>query len=272
MRIVKSIADFPANPSIATGFVPTLGALHEGHISLIQRSKQENDRTIVSIFVNPIQFGPNEDFNNYPRPIEQDCEMAASAGADVIFIPELDEMIAEHPVTIHVPYVSELFEGTVRPGHFDGVATIVAKLFNIVSPKNAYFGEKDLQQCAVIRKLTVDLAIQSHIVICETVREPSGLAKSSRNAYLNESESRFAPLIFQTLLEAKAEILEDNQVSKILKLSIEKLQANSFIVDYFELVDRTLMRPIVEPNDQASLIVAAKLGTTRLIDNIRVIG
>ena len=249
-----------------------MGALHEGHLSLIRRSKNENVRTVVSIFVNPTQFGPNEDFSKYPRPFEQDCEKAAAAGADIIFAPERDEIYSENPSLIHIPFVTELFEGALRPGHFDGVATIVAKLFNIVSPKNVYFGEKDLQQCAVIRKLVKDLNFPINIIICETLRELSGLAKSSRNIYLSEKEMLLAPLLHQCLNDAKTAILAGNPSSNILHQQIDFLTENSFKVDYFELVDRLTMQPIIEPNQHASLIVAAKLGTTRLIDNVRIIG
>ena len=272
MRIIRSIREFPANPSILTGFVPTMGALHEGHLSLIERSKRENDRTVVSIFVNPTQFGPGEDFSRYPRPLDKDCEMATASGADLIFAPDTTEMYGDNPAMIHVPYVTELFEGGLRPGHFDGVATIVAKLFNVVSPKNVYFGEKDLQQCAVIGKLVADFEFKINIITCETVREKSGLAKSSRNIYLSESELLVAPYLHQSLLDAKSRIIAGDSLPEITQFSIKMLQSKSFQVDYFDLVDRNTMHPINEPNDQASLIVAAKLGNTRLIDNVRVTG
>jgi pantoate--beta-alanine ligase len=272
LRIVNSIADFPANSTIGTGFVPTMGALHEGHLSLIRRSKSENDRTVVSIFVNPTQFGPSEDFGKYPRPFEKDCELASAAGADIVFAPEPSAIYGERPSMIHVPYVTELFEGRVRPGHFDGVATIVAKLFNIVSPKNVYFGEKDLQQCAVVQKLVSDFNCSIKIIICETLREEDGLAKSSRNVYLSERDRQVAPLLYETLVEAKTAILSGKSSSRVQSESIDFLVRNSFEVDYFELVDRLTMHPVIAPSDHASLIVAAKLGTTRLIDNIRVMG
>lgn len=249
-----------------------MGALHEGHLSLIQRSKNENDRTVVSIFVNPTQFGPTEDFSKYPRSFEQDCRLATEAGADIIFAPEPAEIYSDHPSLIHVPHVTDLFEGTLRPGHFDGVATVVAKLFNIVSPKSAYFGEKDLQQCAVIRKLVADFNFTINIIICETMRENNGLAKSSRNTYLTDSEREIAPLLFKTLSEAKQMILDGKLSSNIKTESIDFLMRNSFIVDYFELVDRETMHPIVTPNNHASWIVAATIGQTRLIDNVRVNG
>ena len=272
MRLVKTVADFPTNASIRTGFVPTMGALHEGHLSLIRRSKTENDRTVVSIFVNPTQFGPGEDFSAYPRPFERDHELASGAGADIVFAPEASEIFGEKSTAIHVPYVTDLYEGANRPGHFDGVATVVAKLFNVVSPKNAYFGEKDLQQCAVIRRMVSDLLLTINIIICETIREESGLAKSSRNAYLSPEELEIAPLLHQALVEAKMRIKAGDPASNVLKNQREYLSENTFDVDYVELVDRLTMHPIVEPNEHASLIVAAKLGTTRLIDNIRVAG
>lgn len=272
MRIIRSIAEFPANPMIGTGFVPTMGALHEGHLSLIQKSKSENDRTVVSIFVNPTQFRPGEDLEKYPRRFEKDCEMAASAGADLIFAPSTKEIYGEFPTKIHVPFVTEMFEGTTRPGHFEGVATIVAKLFNIVSPKNAYFGEKDLQQCSVIKKLVKDLNFSINIIICDTFREESGLAKSSRNAYLSEDELRVAPLLYKALIEAKTALINGTSCQITIENSKSFLTNNIFSVDYFELVDRETMQPLIAINDHASLIVAASLGATRLIDNVRVVG
>ena len=249
-----------------------MGALHDGHLSLIKKSKSENERTVVSIFVNPTQFRPGEDLDKYPRPFEKDCEMAASAGADLIFAPSTEEMYSEFPTRIHVPFVTEMFEGATRPGHFDGVATIVAKLFNIVYPKNAYFGEKDLQQCAVIKKLVKDLNFEINIIICETFREESGLAKSSRNAYLSEDELRVAPLLHKSLIEAKTAIVNGTSCHIAIENSKSYLGNNSFQVDYFELVNRETMHPLIAINDHASLIVAANLGTTRLIDNVRVVG
>ncbi len=249
-----------------------MGALHEGHLSLIRRSKTENDRTVVSIFVNPTQFGPNEDLSKYPRPIEKDLELATGAGADIVFAPNTSEMYGDSTTLIHVPVVSDFFEGAIRPGHFDGVATVVTKLFNIVGPQNAYFGEKDIQQCAVIRKLIGDLNFPTNMIVCETIRESNGLAKSSRNAYLNESELEFAPLIFQTLLEAKGKILMGGNVAEVVENSIKLLSQHSFEVNYFDLVDRNTMRPVSELGQNCSLIVAAGLGTTRLIDNVKVVG
>ena len=249
-----------------------MGALHDGHLSLIQKSKSENERTVVSIFVNPTQFRPGEDLDKYPRPFEKDCEMAASAGADLIFAPSTEEIYGEFPTKIHVPFVTEMFEGKTRPGHFEGVATIVAKLFNIVSPKNAYLGEKDLQQCSVIKKLVKDLNFSINIIICDTFREESGLAKSSRNAYLSEDELRVAPLLYKALIEAKTALINGTSCQITIETSKSFLTNNTFSVDYFELVDRETMQPLIAINDHASLIVAASLGATRLIDNVRVVG
>jgi pantoate--beta-alanine ligase len=200
--------------------------------------------------------------------LEQDCELATSAGADIIFAPEQSAVYGENPSIIQVPFVTELYEGAIRPGHFDGVATIVAKLFNLVSPKNAYFGEKDLQQCAVIKKMTKDLNFPINIIVCDTVREESGLAKSSRNSYLSSDELEKAPMLYKTLIESKNALLMGNPPQDILHQSVEFLSHNSFVVDYFELVDRLTMHPVLTPNQDSSLIVAAKLGTTRLIDNL----
>jgi pantoate--beta-alanine ligase len=249
-----------------------MGALHEGHLSLIRRSKQENDRTVVSIFVNPTQFGPAEDFSKYPRNLENDCELASSAGADIVFVPEISDMYGDQPTMVHIPFVTDQFEGQARPGHFDGVATIVTKLFNIVLPTNAYFGEKDLQQWCVIHKLVTDLNFKINIVVCETIREPSGLAKSSRNVYLTTKELESAPLLYETLLNSRIGILGGSSCSDVISSAKKFLSDHSFNVDYFDLIDRRTLHSISAPNEFASLVVAARLGKTRLIDNIKVTG
>lgn len=257
------------------GFVPTMGALHLGHLSLIEASKRDNEQTVVSIFVNPTQFAPHEDLAKYPRPFELDCEQAQAAGADIIFAPSVEEMYPVNPSLIHVPKVSALFEGEKRPGHFDGVATVVAKLFNIVNPQRAYFGKKDLQQCAVIRKLISDLNFDIELNLMPTLREADGLAMSSRNQYLNDAERLIAPLIFRELsalaLKLKTSQLAPKDVDICLLQSEKVLTENGLKVEYLSLVDAKLMEPTKVIDDNCHLIIAARLGTTRLIDNLRVL-
>ena len=257
------------------GFVPTMGALHLGHLSLIEASKRDNEQTVVSIFVNPTQFAPHEDLAKYPRPFELDCEQAKVAGADIIFAPSVEEMYPVNPSLIHVPKVSALFEGVKRPGHFDGVATVVAKLFNIVNPHCDYFGKKDLQQCAVIRKLISDLNFDIQLNLMPTLREADGLAMSSRNQYLSDAERLIAPLIFQELsalaLKLKTSQLASKDVDFCLLQSERVLAENGLKVEYLSLVDANLMEPTKVIDGECHLVIAARLGTTRLIDNLRVL-
>lgn len=273
MKIVKTVAEYrQLTKDGSVGFVATLGALHEGHLSLIERCRAENDLVVLSIFVNPTQFGPNEDFAKYPRPFEKDVELAQRGGVDVIFAPEISEIYLESPVTVHVPVVTEHFDGKARPGHFDGVATIVAKLFNIVRPHRTYFGEKDLQQCAVIRKLIQDLNFDIELVVCETCRENTGLAMSSRNTYLSNEERGIAPNLYKALVNCKEQLLAGGSFSELQKETLNELEYLGFRPEYVELVNRNTMSPISATDASSSLIIAAYLGTTRLIDNIRVTG
>jgi pantoate--beta-alanine ligase len=270
--VVKSIGDLKREPLNSIGFVPTMGALHAGHLSLIERAKQENDRVVVSVFVNPTQFGPNEDLSKYPRPFERDCELAEKAGADIIFSPSVEEIYPTNPTMIHVPIVTHFLEGEFRPGHFDGVATIVSKLFNIVQPTRAYFGLKDLQQCAVIRKLVKDLNHAVELIFCDTVRELDGLAMSSRNAYLSQSDREIAPQIYRILRLCQADLLNHIEPKLALSSSMGQLLDNGFEPDYFALVDWNTMSPTEVIDENSFLVVAARLGTTRLIDNLKLLG
>jgi pantoate--beta-alanine ligase len=270
--VAKSVKEYPVNHSIRTGFVPTMGALHEGHLSLIRHAATENDRVVVSIFVNPTQFGPQEDFHKYPRPFERDCELAVGAGAQIIFSPTVEEMYPSNPSLIHIPVVTDTFEGAHRPGHFDGVATIVSKLFNIVNPTKAYFGMKDLQQCAVIRKLVNDLNHRVEVDFRDTLRESNGLAMSSRNAYLSPSDRAIAPKIYQILCQSKSDLLRGFEPKSVLESALASLNDFGFSVDYFELVNWSDMQPTETISDDSFLVVAARLGKTRLIDNLKIIG
>ncbi len=207
MRVVKDIEDFRRlreNLPNPVGFVPTMGFLHNGHLSLVREAKKNCKSVVVSIFVNPTQFGPHEDFQAYPRDLERDLELLAGAGADVVWTPERETLYpAGYQTWVSVEGITSLLEGKSRPGHFQGVTTIVSKLFNVVQPHQSFFGQKDAQQVAVIQRMTKDLNFPIDIVVCPTVREEDGLAMSSRNAYLNETERQAATVLYRTLLKAK---------------------------------------------------------------------
>lgn len=275
MKIIRNPQDLQREPSKLTGFVPTMGALHEGHIALINQSKNECDHTVVSIFVNPKQFGPKEDFTKYPRPENRDLELCEKAGVDVVLLPDASSIYDGDSLTICVQGVTEMWEGVHRPGHFDGVATVVAILFNIVRPNIAYFGQKDYQQCAVIDRLVKGLHYDIQLKFVETIREPDGLALSSRNAYLTPEQRSTAPILYQTLFTTKKAIESTpDSTSKIAEYLIEakdSLNKHGFDVDYFAFVDPTTLEPISRLTQIGRLIVAAKIGNTRLIDNISVV-
>ncbi|BAZ14498.1 cytidylate kinase [Calothrix sp. NIES-4071] len=261
----------------AVGLVPTMGALHQGHLSLIKRARLENATVIVSIFVNPLQFGPKEDYQQYPRTLDQDRELCEEAGVDVIFAPTPEQMgitekyIQESIITQVIPpsaMISGLC-GRSRLGHFQGVTTIVTKLFNLVKPDRAYFGQKDGQQLAVIKKLVIDLNLPIEIVACPTVREASGLARSSRNKYLSEPEKEQAAILYQSLQLAQTAFKAGNRNANELIALVEQCLArvNPVIVEYVELVEPTTLMPLEFIQEEGMLAIAARLGSTRLIDN-----
>lgn len=258
-------------------FVPTMGDLHQGHLSLVEAAKQHADRVVVSIFVNPLQFGENEDFGSYARVLESDTHKLESVDVDLLFSPSVTEVYpngSSEVAQISVPKISEVLCGAARPGHFDGVATVVGKLFNMVQPDVALFGEKDCQQLMVIRKLVADLCFPIKIIGVETYREIDGLAKSSRNRYLTLEQRDHAPALYRELCKAKA-LLE----SKVIKLedfkplmeeSMDRLIQSGFIPDYFEI---RCANDLTEPttcNGDLIILAAAWLGKARLIDNIRI--
>ena len=247
-----------------------MGAFHQGHLSLMRTCREECDVCVVSLFVNPTQFGPNEDFSLYPRNEARDFEMAERIGVDAIFAPSVDSMYEGSQTSIHVAGVSDRWEGERRPGHFDGVATVVAKLFLIVRPNRAYFGEKDYQQCAVLRQMVRDLNFPLELRFCPTVRESDGLAMSSRNVYLSPEERAVAPLLKATL-EKTAGLLEaspsDREIEAVLASARSELAQGGFEVDYFALVNSRTLEPLLSRDVPSRLIAAAKLGRTRLIDN-----
>src|SRR5215469_9823589 len=254
------------------GLVPTMGALHAGHLALVAAAQAQCRRTVVSIFVNPKQFGPREDFATYPRPEADDLAKLTATGADLAYIPAVEEMYADgFATTISLGGPAEPLEGAHRPGHFDGVATVVCKLLNQAAPDAAFFGEKDYQQLLVVRRMARDLNLPVDIVGVPMVREPDGLALSSRNVYLSPEERRVAPDLNRVMRAAAGEIAESAEAAAILERGIAELNAAGFRVEYLELRDAETLAPIADATSRpARLLAAAQLGRTRLIDNIAV--
>ena len=253
------------------GFVPTMGNLHEGHLNLVREARKLCDVVVVSIFVNPIQFGPNEDFENYPRTLEQDSRLLADVGCDIVFAPSVEQMYGNKPrfTNISVSDITNDLCGLQRPGHFDGVAVVVTKLFNIVQPNYAFFGQKDYQQLAVIRQFVRDLNIPLEVIGVPITRAEDGLALSSRNGYLSAEHRAIAPTIYQSLNAAEKQLHSGVSLAEVLENMKQKLTQAGFIVDYVEARTPELQK--IEAFDQdVVLFVAAKLGTTRLIDNLQV--
>jgi pantoate--beta-alanine ligase len=252
------------------GFVPTMGALHEGHLSLVRRAGKTCGLTVVSIFVNPLQFAPGEDFNRYPRREEEDARLLQAAGVDLLFLPGAGELYPpDFSTSVEVARVSERGEGVARPGHFRGVATVVAKLFLRVQPDIAFFGRKDLQQVAVIRRMVRDLDFPIRIEVGETVREPDGLALSSRNAYLSADERQLAAGFPAALFEARDRVAAgERNVEQLEQDTLRDLQAAGLAVDYVEVVDPNTMSRPPEIESGSALCAAVRVGKTRLIDNV----
>ena len=249
-----------------------MGAFHEGHLSLMRQARPKCDMLVCSLFVNPTQFAPGEDYEKYPRNEQADAAMAEAQGVDILFAPTAEEMYKDRVTTVTVAQVSDLWEGAHRPGHFDGVATVVCKLFNIVQPTLALFGLKDLQQCAVIRRMVEDLNMLVQLQFCPTYREADGLAMSSRNAYLSPQERATAPALFKQLSKCAMELKSASspkEVETLLNTSKTNLNELGFKVDYFALVDTNTMAPKTEAQPGDSVITAAKIGSTRLIDNVQ---
>lgn len=256
----------------SVGFVPTMGYLHEGHKSLMDCARKENDRVVVSIFVNPMQFGPAEDLADYPRDLEHDAQICESAGADLIFHPEPEEMYAgDFCSFVDMSVLTEGLCGKTRPVHFRGVCTVVTKLFNIVTPDRAYFGQKDGQQLAVIRRMVRDLNMDIQIVGCPIVREEDGLAKSSRNTYLSPEE-RKAALILSQAVRLGAELTKtEKDAGKVVLAMKDKIQTEPLArIDYVEAVDALSMQPVKTLEGGCMLAMAVYIGKTRLIDNVLV--
>jgi pantoate--beta-alanine ligase len=254
------------------GFVPTMGALHKGHLSLMRYCRQNNDVAIASIFVNPTQFNDKNDLKNYPRTLDNDLAILEDEGCDIVFVPEVEEMYpAQDKRVFDFGKLDKVMEGAHRPGHFNGVAQIVSKLFDAVKPDNAYFGQKDFQQLAIIKQLVKNLGLTINIVPCPIVREADGLAMSSRNQLLGKNERQAAPIISQTLTKA-VEMKDKMDVNEIKIWVTKKIDESKFLkTEYFELVNDVDLQPIINWNDAANIFgcIAVKAGNVRLIDNIR---
>ena len=256
-----------------TGLVPTMGALHAGHISLIESAVRDCDFVVVSIFVNPTQFGHGEDFKKYPKPLEDDFEVCRKANVDVVFVPTVEAMYPRENITwVNVDKLTEPLCGRARPGHFKGVTTVCAKLFNIVGPDIAYFGQKDAQQAIVIRRMTADLNMPLKIIICPTVREPDGLAISSRNQYLTEQQKKDAALIYKSLQKCQEMIKAGTLESKTIVAEMRRVlsEAHTIQIEYISIVDAETLRAVDRIERQALAAVAVRIGSARLIDNILV--
>ncbi len=277
MKTVTTVADLRRalagfrEKGQSVALVPTMGALHAGHLALVEQARKAAGKVVVSIFVNPRQFGPGEDLDRYPRDLAGDAEKLRGAGVDLLFAPSVDEMYpAGFSTTVHVAGVSEGMEGERRPGHFDGVATVVARLLGLVLPDVAFFGQKDAQQCAVVMRLVKDLGLPVEVRVAPTVRESDGLAMSSRNAYLSPEERKAAPALFRALLATQlVHELGEKKAEKLLKafrlaISTEPL----LVLDSVDLVDVATMRPVAKVDRPVLLAAAVKVGRTRLIDNV----
>ncbi|MEO8433217.1 MAG: pantoate--beta-alanine ligase [Acidobacteriota bacterium] len=254
----------------AVGFVPTMGALHEGHLSLVRQARRESGFVVVSIFVNPLQFGPSEDFARYPRRPEEDAKLLDSAGADLLYAPDPAAFFpADFSTAVEVAGVTDGGEGAMRPGHFRGVATVVAKLFLQVAPDAAYFGRKDLQQTAVIRRMVRDLDFPIRLVIGDTVREDDGLAMSSRNAYLSPADRATAASLSRALFAARDQAQRGGVDAAALEAEVRRtLEEAGLAVDYVETVDPVTMRRDAKASAGAALAAAVRIGRTRLLDNV----
>lgn len=272
---MKQISREAALAQHIIGFVPTMGALHEGHLSLVRAAKQQCSPVIVSIFVNPTQFGPGEDLEKYPRNFEHDCTVLESLGVDYVFAPDTAEIYpAGFRTWVHVEGLSDKFEGRVRPGHFQGVCTVVLKLFEIVHPHFAYFGRKDAQQARVVRQMVRDLNLDGGIVVCPIVREADGLAMSSRNAYLNPAERRAGTVLYRSLNAARRKIGSGSRTAAEILDAVHSTMRSAPLakLDYAELVDADSFEPVDFAHGSCYLLLAARIGSTRLIDNLFIEG
>ena len=270
---MKQVARQARTEARLLGFVPTMGALHAGHLSLIEAARRDASPVVVSIFVNPKQFGPNEDFAKYPRDPEGDRQMLEAAGVDILFAPSVEEMYpAGFRTSVNVEGLGDRLEGQIRPGHFRGVATVVLKLLEIVAPRFAYFGRKDAQQARIIRQMAVDLALDSEIVVCPIVREPDGLALSSRNRYLSAAERKAATVLYRALSQARHAIEDGERDAARIAAAMRRELAGEPLAaaDYVEIVDADSFEPVARLTRSCLVLLAVRFGATRLIDNMQV--
>ena len=277
MNTFRTIADLRAQVAdwkqqgLRIGFVPTMGNLHAGHFALVELARQHSDKTIASIFVNPTQFGPNEDYARYPRTEPHDIAGLIAKGCDAIFLPTADEMYPfgiKNYVQMHVPGITDILCGAHRPGHFNGVATVVARLFNMVQPDCAVFGRKDYQQLQVIRYMAREMSFPVQVISAPTLREPSGLAMSSRNQYLSAEEKITAAIIYQTLQSMRDGYLSGTPLEQIEQEAVAKLENAGFEVDYVDILSEELGKASRARSTGRVALIAARLGRTRLIDNL----
>ena len=277
MKVYKTIEDMRAASRAARhedkrlGFVPTMGALHEGHLSLVRAAKAQSDLVAVSIFVNPTQFGPREDLAQYPRPFERDCELLKKEGVDFLFAPSAEDMYPKGSVTwVEVEGLSQKLCGQSRPGHFRGVTTVVSKLFHVIEPDLAFFGQKDAAQAAIIRRMVRDLNFPVEIVVCPIVREPDGLAMSSRNAYLSPQERKSALVLSRALTEIQSRFERgEHTAARLIDAGKQVLAREPGArLDYLEIVGPDTLEPVEEATNTVLVAVAAFVGNTRIIDNI----
>ena len=274
MRLLKNLANlrqWRGQQQGSVALVPTMGNLHEGHLTLVKRAQQHADVVVVSIFVNPMQFGANEDLDSYPRTLEQDCRALEALGVNAVFTPQVEDMYPrgmDQQTRIEVPGISDILCGANRPGHFVGVATVVCKLFNMVQPQFAVFGEKDFQQLQVIRLMTQDLSLPIDIIGEPTARAETGLALSSRNGYLSESQREQAAVIYRTLAGIAEKINAGTSVEAARQWAVTELETAGFAIDYVEIRNANDLQPASATSGRLVALIAAKLGSTRLIDNL----
>lgn len=276
MQVVKNIQEMKkiSNNLIqnkkSIGFVPTMGYLHEGHLSLVKKAREDNDFVVVSIFVNPTQFGPNEDFNSYPRDLKRDLDLLEKLNVDYVFVPDVNDMYPKDFSTfVEETKLSKFLCGRSRPGHFRGVCTVVTKLFNIVKPTRAYFGQKDAQQFRILRRMVRDLNLDVEMIEMPIVREKDGLAMSSRNTYLTPEERKEATRLYKSLLKAKEMIESGIKDTEIIKSEMKKILDHPLLkIDYIEIVDEETLEPVKKVENKVIIALAVYVGKARLIDNM----
>lgn len=280
MKVISSVSDMQKTAEALRlkgrriGLVPTMGYLHEGHMSLMRRAREDCDVVVASVFVNPMQFGPGEDFERYPRDAEGDRKKCESTGVDILFMPDAKDMYTlSAPVFVTVEGISDILEGAIRPGHFRGVATVVAKLFNITKPHRAYFGQKDYQQCIVIKRMVAGLNMDVDIVVMPTIREPDGLAMSSRNVYLSPEERNAAAALPRALKMAEELIRQGVSDLSDIKERMRNiiLSSKGVAIDYIEIADPETLEPLDIAGGRMVLLVAIRISGTRLIDNFLIL-